>query len=51
MSKAKERASFAIRPELKRAFEKEADKEVRTLSYYIERICEDFATRNKLKVK
>lgn len=44
MSKAKERASFAIRPKLKRVLEKEAAKEKRTLSYYIEQLVENFAT-------
>lgn len=49
MSKAKERASFAIRPKLKRAFEKEALKEKRTLSYYIEQVMENYATQNGIK--
>lgn len=49
--KTPNRASFKIRPELRQVFEKEADKKQWTLSYYIEQICEDYATRNKLKVK
>jgi len=50
MSKAKGRATFAIRPKLKKALEKEADKEIRTLSYYLEQIVEAFAKENNIKV-
>lgn len=49
--KTPNRASFKIRPELRQAFEAEADKKQWTLSYYIEQVCEDYATRNKLKVQ
>lgn len=54
-SKAKDmetpnRASFKIRPELRKAFEIEAKKKQWTLSYYIEQICESFAKTKKMKV-
>lgn len=46
---AKETASFKIRKELREAFKREADKENRTLSWYLETIAEDFAKRKKIK--
>jgi predicted DNA-binding protein len=50
---AKKTLSFKARLELRKAFEKEAKKDNRTLSYYIEQICEDFASNNNIikKVK
>ena len=45
---AKKTLSFKIRPELRKIFEMEAKKDNRTLSYYVEQICEDFAARKKL---
>lgn len=47
---AKETASFKIRPELKKALEKEAIKDKRTLSWYIEGVIEEFAKRKKISV-
>lgn len=46
---AKETASFKIRKELREAFKREADKENRTLSWYLEVMAEDFAKRKKIK--
>ncbi len=46
---AKETASFKIRKELRDAFQREAEKEKRTLSWYLESIAEEFAKRKKIK--
>jgi len=48
--KTPNRASFKIRPELRHAFEKEAEKKQWTLSYYIEQVCELHAKAKKIKV-
>lgn len=45
---AKDTASFKIRPELRKALKKEADKDKRTLSWYLETIVEEFAKKRKL---
>jgi hypothetical protein len=45
---AKETASFKLRAEVKKALSKEAGKEQRTLSFYIEAIVEDYAKKRKL---
>lgn len=45
---AKDTASFKIRPELRKALKKEADKEQRTFSWYLESIIEDYAKKKKI---
>jgi predicted DNA-binding protein len=45
---AKETASFKLRPETKNALIKEAEKERRTLSFFIENIIEQYAKKKKL---
>lgn len=45
---AKETASFKIRPELRKALKREADKEKRTLSWYIESLIEEIAKKKKI---
>lgn len=45
---AKETASFKLRPELRKALKKEADKERRTLSWYLESLIEEIAKRKKI---
>lgn len=47
---AKETASFKIRKELREAFQREADKEKRTLSWYLETMAEEFAKKRRIKV-
>lgn len=47
---AKETASFKIRGELRAALKKEADKEKRTLSWYLESLIEEIAKRKRIKV-
>ena len=47
---AKETASFKIRPELRKALKREADKESRTLSWYLESLVEEIAKRKRIQV-
>lgn len=47
----KDTASFKLRPELRKALKREAEKDKRTLSWYLESIIENFAKRNKLETK
>ncbi len=44
----KETTSFKIRPELKKALKKEADREKRTLSWFIESLVEEIAKKKKI---
>lgn len=47
---AKEITSFRLRPELRLALKARADKEKRTLSWYIETLIEEIAKQKRIKV-